>query len=149
MTEPLRRRWLNRFTRSACPPRREDRPKRGRSSPRVEQLEAREVPASFLGVAAGDATANTAVLWTRVNPQPNVLVTAQVSSDPAFGSTQSFTGTSDSTQDSTAKIVATGLTPGTQYYYRFVVGGDTSLTGTFKTTPAADTAAPLHFAFSG
>ena len=49
------------------------------------------------------------------------------------------------------KIVATGLQPDTRYYYRFVINstGETSITGTFKTVPLPDVAAPLHFAFSG
>jgi phosphodiesterase/alkaline phosphatase D-like protein len=150
MTEFLRRRWLDRLTKPVrSPRRREEAPKPKRSNLQVEQLEAREVLTSFLGVAAGDASASSAVLWTRIDPQPNVSVTAQVSTDTAFGSGQTFTGMSDSTQDYTVKILATGLLPGTQYYYRFVVGGDTSIPGTFKTTPAADAAAPLHFAFSG
>jgi phosphodiesterase/alkaline phosphatase D-like protein len=116
----------------------------------LETLERRELmSASFLGVAAGDASANSAVLWTRINPQPNVPVTAQVSTDPGFGSVRSFNGMSDSAQDYTVKIPATGLSAGTQYYYRFVIGSDISISGTFKTTPASSSDVPLHFAFSG
>ena len=106
----------------------------------------------FLGVAAGDADASSAVLWTRINRAQNVSVTAHVSTDAGFGgSPLTFTGTSDSTKDYTLKIAATGLTSGTRYYYRFVISdtGETSRTGTFKTAPLANAAAPLHFAFSG
>src|SRR5262245_40934678 len=149
MTGHLWRRWFGRFARAArYPGRRESAPKRKRLL-QLEQLEERAVPASFLGVASGDADANSAVLWTRIDPQPNVLVTAQVSTDSGFGSIQTFPGMSDSTQDSTVKIQATGLTAGTQYYYRFVIGSDFSIPGTFKTAPAANASASLHFAFSG
>jgi uncharacterized protein YjiK/phosphodiesterase/alkaline phosphatase D-like protein len=106
----------------------------------------------FLGVAAGDADASSVVLWTRINRAQSVPVTAQLSTDPGFGGTPlTFTGTSDSTKDYTLKIAATGLTSGTSYYYRFIISdtGETSRTGTFKTAPLANTAAPLHFAFSG
>jgi phosphodiesterase/alkaline phosphatase D-like protein len=106
----------------------------------------------FLGVAAGDADASSVVLWTRINRAQSVPVTAQVSTDAGFvGTPLSFAGTSDSTNDYTLKIVATGLTSGTRYYYRFVISGtgETSRTGTFKTAPLSNTAAPLHFAFSG
>ena len=39
----------------------------------------------FLGVAAGDADASSAVLWTRINRTQSVPLTAQVSTDPGFG----------------------------------------------------------------
>jgi uncharacterized protein YjiK/phosphodiesterase/alkaline phosphatase D-like protein len=106
----------------------------------------------FLGVAAGDAAASSAVLWTRVNRPQSVAVTAQVSTDAGFGGTLlTFSGTSDLTKDNTVKIAATGLTPGTHYYYRFVLDatGEISLTGNLKTAPDAAADVPLHFAFSG
>lgn len=106
----------------------------------------------FLGVAAGDADASSAVLWTRINRAQTVPLTAQVSTDLGFGGMPlTFAGTTDSAKDYTLKISATGLTAGTRYYYRFVVNetGETSRTGTFKTAPLPNTAAALHFAFSG
>jgi phosphodiesterase/alkaline phosphatase D-like protein len=106
----------------------------------------------FLGVAAGDADASSAVLWTRINRAQTFPITAQVSTDAGFGGTLlMFPGTSDATKDNTAKVTATGLTSDTRYFYRFVINatGETSSTGTFKTTPLANVAAPLHFAFSG
>jgi len=105
----------------------------------------------FLGVAAGDADTSTAILWTRINGAQNVPVTAQVSTDPGFGGSLTFAGVSDQTKDNTLKITATGLTSGTRYYYRFLINGtgETSRTGTFKTAPLANSATPLHFAFSG
>ena len=51
--------------------------------------------------------------------------------------------------DFTVKIVATGLKPGTQYYYRFKAGDAVSPVGTFKTPYAADQDAAVTFAFSG
>jgi uncharacterized protein YjiK/phosphodiesterase/alkaline phosphatase D-like protein len=106
----------------------------------------------FLGVAAGDADSSSAVLWARINGAQILSVTAQVSTDPSFaGLSLSFPGMSDSTKDYTVKISASGLTAATTYYYRFVIDGTgaTSRTGTFKTTPLANSVAPLHFAFSG
>ena len=106
----------------------------------------------FLGVAAGDVDSSSAVLWTRINRAQSTSVTAQVSTDAGFGGLPAtFTGATDTTKDSTLKITATGLTPGTRYYYRFIVDGtaETSRTGTFKTAPLANSAVPIHFAFSG
>jgi uncharacterized protein YjiK/phosphodiesterase/alkaline phosphatase D-like protein len=106
----------------------------------------------FLGVAAGDAEVNSAVLWTRVNGTQSVTLTAQVSTSATFSGTPlSFTGATDASRDSILKIAATGLSPDTRYYYRFVVSGtgERSLTGTFKTPPSPNASAPLHFGFSG
>ena len=107
---------------------------------------------AYLGVAAGDASSTDAVLWTRAvdtNAPGVVSLTAQVSTDPAFGSSQPFPVSTVLTNDYTAKVVATGLTAGTRYYYRFTDGTVTSLTGTFKTAPASNAVVPVSFAFSG
>src|SRR5262249_44762938 len=127
-------------------------PIRKQSRLQVERLEDRAVPASFLGVAAGDADASSAILWTRVNQAVNVPVTVQVSTDPGFsGSPLSFHGTTDATKDFRAKVLASGLAAGTQYYYRFVIDAtsETSGTGVFKPAPAANAQVGLKFAFSG
>src|SRR5262249_39992973 len=60
-------------------------------------------------------------------------------------------GATDSAKDFALKIAANGLQSETRYYYRFVINdtGETSGTGTFKTPPLPNVAAPLHFAFSG
>ena len=110
------------------------------------------VPA-FLGVAAGDADTTSAVLWTRVDQPGAVPVHAQVATAADFsGVVMSFASVSDPAKDYTVKVVANGLAPGTQYYYRFVNDNtnETSDEGTFKTVPLANTGAvPLHFGFSG
>jgi phosphodiesterase/alkaline phosphatase D-like protein/phospholipase C len=108
---------------------------------------------SFLGVAAGDASSINAVLWTRAvdtNAPAETALTAQVSTDVTFGSgVSSYPVSTVATNDYTAKVVATGLTPGVKYFYRFTDGTSNSLTGTFKTAPAANAAAAVSFAFSG
>ena len=107
----------------------------------------------FLGVAAGDATSTDAILWTRAvdtNAPAAVALTAQVATDPAItANVLTFPVSTDATKDYTAKVVATGLTAGTKYYYQFTAGTNASIVGTFKTAPAPTTAAPVHFAFSG
>ena len=107
---------------------------------------------SFLGVAAGDASSTDAILWTRcvdTNTPAVVSLTAQISINPAFGTHTDFSVSTDATKDYTAKILATGLSAGTKYYYRFTDGSVTSGVGTFKTAPALNTAVPISFAFSG
>ena len=107
---------------------------------------------SFLGVAAGDATSQDAILWTRAvdtNAPASVALTAQVSTDVTFGSFASFNVNTDTTKDYTAKVLANGLVAGTKYYYRFTDGTNFSLVGAFKTAPNTNAAAPVSFAFSG
>jgi phosphodiesterase/alkaline phosphatase D-like protein len=109
---------------------------------------------SFLAVAAGDADSTSAVLWTRATDgTSNALgLTAQVSVDPGFGSLiASYPATTaPATRDSTARVLATGLTPGTTYYYRFVAP-DSSISGVgrFRTAPAAGASVPVALGFSG
>lgn len=110
-------------------------------------------PVSFLGVAAGDADSSSAVLWTRAtdgtsDPLP---LTAQVSTDPAFGSfVTANISTDPANRDSVAKVIAPGLQSGTTYHYRFVGPGNAvSPVGTFKTSPAPTAAVGVRFGFSG
>src|SRR5262245_22036417 len=120
---------------------------------------------SFLGVASGDATATSAIVWTRAvdaDAPANTPLTLEYGTAPlpagslsaaaaaAAGVTQrSGACTTDSTKDYTCKAKIEGLTPNTVYYYRFVAANQMSITGRFKTAPDASTSAPVHFAFSG
>jgi phosphodiesterase/alkaline phosphatase D-like protein len=123
--------------------------------PLLEQLEARLNPSvSFLGVGSGDATSSDAILWTRAQdagtPGVGVALTALVSKDQTFATGAFYAGTTDPTQDYTIHLDATGLQAGTRYYYRFTASDSTvSQVGTFVTAPSANTAAPLHFGFTG
>ena len=111
----------------------------------------------FLGVAAGDASSSDVMLWTRAldtNAQVALALVAQVSTNSAFSSgVTTWSVNTDTTKDYTAKLNVTGLTPNTKYYYNFVFTNssvtNTSIKGTFKTPPAANTATPVTFAFSG
>ncbi|WP_231387362.1 ExeM/NucH family extracellular endonuclease, partial [Dolichospermum circinale] len=118
------------------------------------------VTAGFTGVAAGDTTATSAILWTRTfdtantTTQPGITqdVTLQLSTDANFTTiVRSISGvTRDANRDYTLKIDATGLQSGTKYYYRFqTTAGESSQVGTFRTAYEATTQAPVKFAFSG
>ena len=122
---------------------------------RFETLENRLIPSvTFSGVAAGDATSQDAILWTRAldanHPQAVSLI-AEVSTDPSFNQISAvYLGRTDPSQDYTVKIDATRLQSGTQYYYRVLTGnGEASPVGKLKTAPAPNAAAGLHFGFSG
>lgn len=108
------------------------------------------------GVAAGDATNNSAILWTRTEDSEThrgtvTNLTVQISTDPNFGwILRSYQGTTDASRDYTLKVDAKGLRSGRSYYYRFQADdGSLSPIGTFKTVPASEARVPVHFGFSG
>ncbi|HEY9851490.1 MAG TPA: alkaline phosphatase D family protein [Leptolyngbyaceae cyanobacterium] len=109
----------------------------------------------FNAVAAGDATENSAILWTRTaDPSTNqgkaTDLIVQVATDPQFNGIQSTLLTkTNPDRDYTAKLDNTFLQSNTRYYYRFLApGGEASPVGTFKTAPNKTEQAPLRMAFS-
>ena len=82
------------------------------------------------GVASGDPTHNSVVLWSRVTANEKVSVVWQLSSEMSFTNIlqhgESLTGAET---DHTIKIEVKDLDPGQVYYYRFVVDGITSEPG--------------------
>jgi phosphodiesterase/alkaline phosphatase D-like protein/arylsulfatase A-like enzyme len=116
-------------------------------------------PVAFSGVAAGDATSNDAILWTRTfdpvtKKGDNTDLIAQVSTDANFGAiafSYAIPAKTDGIDhDGTVKVDATGLQSGTQYYYRFVSpAGDISPVGTFKTALDPNVQQSVRFGFSG
>lgn len=110
----------------------------------------------YTAVAAGDATENSAILWTRtVDSDSNVGVVTnlkvELSTDSKFRRIlRTFYGRTNAARDYTLKINATGLRKNTKYYYRFRSSdGSLSPIGEFKTAPAPTERVPVEFAFSG
>ena len=98
--------------------------------------------APFLhGVASGDPTATTVVLWTRITPADGrgdpIPVDWEIAADPDFADIVS-SGTVDAVagNDFTVKVVAGGLSSFTYHWYRFTGLGATSIVGRTKTAPA-------------
>lgn len=103
------------------------------------------------GVASGDPLPHAVVLWTRVTPNesaspgsgsgPRVAVQWQVATDRRFRSVvRRGTAHTGPARDHTVKLDATGLRPGTTYYYRFGFDGTHSPVGRTRTAPAHDSA---------
>ncbi|MEI5638079.1 MULTISPECIES: alkaline phosphatase D family protein [unclassified Pseudoalteromonas] len=94
------------------------------------------------GVASGDPLQDSVILWTRVTPQgspASVDLTLQVSDSEDFGVLlQSQTVSALAKNDYTAKVDLSGLSPNSQYYYRFVTKDTHSSIGRCKTLPAND-----------
>jgi 3-phytase/alkaline phosphatase D len=106
------------------------------------------VPRTLLnGIASGDVTANSAVLWTR-----SVIlgqVTFEVSTDSDFSTiAQTVTATvTDPLQP--VKVAIAGLKSGATYYYRAIDAAGATAAGQFKTATALGTLAGFQLGVSG
>ncbi|MFF3347809.1 alkaline phosphatase D family protein [Streptomyces sp. NPDC002779] len=114
---------------------------------------AADTPAFLHGVASGDPLPDGVLLWTRVTPTPEAIpgsglgpdteVSWTVATDKAFtqivakGST-----TATAASDHTVKADIRGLSPATDYWFRFSAGGADSPAARTRTAPAADAAVP-------
>ncbi|MCW2813847.1 MAG: Alkaline phosphatase [Nocardioides sp.] len=111
------------------------------------------------GVASGDPSESSVVLWTRVTPTngatpgsgrgPRAVVQWEVARDPSFRRVvrrgRFVTGAG---RDHTVKLTVGDLRPATWYFYRFTHQGHRSRVGRTRTTPAPDVLAPhLRFGF--
>ncbi|MFF4090273.1 alkaline phosphatase D family protein [Streptomyces nigra] len=124
------------------------------AGPLAGALPARAVdaaPAFLHGVASGDPLPDGVLLWTRVTPTPDAVpgsgigpdveVSWTVALDKAFmnvvakGST-----TATAASDHTVKADIRGLSPATDYWFRFSAGGTDSPAARTRTAPAADAA---------
>lgn len=112
-----------------------------------------------LGVASGDPTSNSVILWTRLAPDPMngggmppeaVEVVWEVSADESFSKLVA-TGIVEATPElaHSVHVDATGLEPATAYHYRFRVGDQVSRVGRTRTFPLADSSpSSLRFAMA-
>ncbi|GAA2875829.1 phosphodiesterase [Actinoplanes cyaneus] len=129
----------------------------------VPSLASAAVPYPFtLGVASGEPDSSSVVLWTRLAPSPlnadgqggmanaDVTVDWQVSASSTFGSlVASGSVTARYADAHSVHVVAGGLAPGAEYYYRFRAQGHLSAVGRTRTAPAAGTSgSDLRMAFA-
>jgi alkaline phosphatase D len=112
---------------------------------------AAETPAFLHGVASGDPLPDGILLWTRVTPTADALpgsgkgpstdVAWSIATDQQFTHVvASGTVTTGPDADHTVKADVRGLTPATDYWFRFSAGGVQSPVGRTRTTPATDAA---------
>lgn len=106
------------------------------------------------GVASGDPRPDSVIVWTRVeggNGKRPVVVRLQVSTQQDFAPptllvNQPLMALPD--WDYTIRNKVTGLSPGTRYFYRFLLGNRPSTTGRTRTAAAPGTPlSQLRFAF--
>ncbi|MCK4471799.1 MAG: PhoD-like phosphatase N-terminal domain-containing protein, partial [Anaerolineae bacterium] len=99
------------------------------------------------GVAAGDTTQTSTLLWTRGTTVGNVLF--ECSTDPTF-STNVLTATAAVTDLlQPVKVEMMGLRPTTTYFYRVTDAASASAEGRLRTTAAVGAHAGLRFGVSG
>ena len=100
------------------------------------------------GVAAGEITARSALVWTRA-PRPGP-VTVEVALDRRLTTARRVRrGRATGAADRTVRIAVAGLTPATRWFYRFRQGRATSPVGSFRTAPRPSSPATVRFAFAG
>ena len=104
------------------------------------------------GVASGDPQPDSVILWTRCpataeRPAPDVTV--EVAEDMAFKHIVARAKTSMTAEsDWTCRVLAGGLKPAREYWYRFTdSNGDGSRLGRTLTAPAPHDARTVRFAF--
>lgn len=102
-----------------------------------------------LGVASGEPQPESVVLWTRLAPRPlqadggmperALPVQWEVALDARFTQVvRQGVAVAEPSVAHSVHVVADGLQPGREYFYRFVAGGQRSAVGRTRTAPAPD-----------
>jgi len=103
------------------------------------------------GVAAGDVSQGSAILWARANHAGAALIQLGKFKGCNVGHAPNrLKAQASKSKDLTVQKKVTGLKAGKTYKYRFcMAGGQHSSTGTFKTPPKPNQAKTIHFAVTG
>ena len=102
-------------------------------------------PSFRYGVAAGEVTATSAILWTRAPAAGNVRLVVRLGPEVVAARVLQATSASDLTVQSRI----TGLRPGRRYTYLFTRGRRVSESGTFSTAPSSTAGRRVRFAIAG
>ena len=98
------------------------------------------------GVAAGEVTATSAILWTRAPRAGRVDVEVSTRRSADLG--VAYVAQARDVNDRTVSVRVPAQ-PGKRYWYRFRQGAVASPVGTFRTAPPASRDASVRFAISG
>ena len=104
------------------------------------------------GVASGDPTSDSVILWTRVpldGKAKAVPLTVEVAEDEAFEHVVATArANATAAADYTCRVLVGGLQPSRVYWYRFSTrDGEGSRIGRTRTAPAPGEDSPVRFAF--
>lgn len=104
------------------------------------------------GVAAGEVTSTSAVIWGRCSAASRLQLTLR---DAAGDREIQASAAASAADDFTAKVPIGGLQPDTTYTYRVTCRADTAAAadgvarGTFRTAPPANASQPVTFVWGG
>eukprot|EP01025_Chloroclados_australasicus_P059693 TRINITY_DN755_c1_g1_i4.p1 TRINITY_DN755_c1_g1~~TRINITY_DN755_c1_g1_i4.p1 ORF type:complete len:592 (-),score=44.10 TRINITY_DN755_c1_g1_i4:62-1789(-) len=116
------------------------------------------IPFGFLhGVASGDPTSSSVVIWTRWTPPDGQDINLFQQSVQYLFSTDEFfediidfgVEITDVNKDFTVKKTVTGLQGGSTYHYKFQASGRDSIVGKTRTLPAGEVDQMRFVVFSG
>jgi alkaline phosphatase D len=102
------------------------------------------------GVASGDPTFDSVILWTRhPSTHKSVRITCEIASDRDFAHVVATANTTVTAEtDWTCRVLVGGLTPASEYWYRFTdADGAGSRVGRTVTAPKDDDPRSVRFAF--
>ena len=100
------------------------------------------------GVANGDVSSTSAIIWTRADKSGAVRF--EVARDKRFRRlVRNGRVRARKSADNTVQVNVRRLKPATRYFYRFVRGKDRSAVGTFKTAPKTSANRTIRFAWTG
>ncbi|HEU0248065.1 MAG TPA: PhoD-like phosphatase N-terminal domain-containing protein, partial [Gaiellaceae bacterium] len=112
----------------------------------VAAVSAEAAPPGFrYGVAAGEITSKSAVVWTRAPVRGAVCLFFKPRSVPS----RCVSGQARPQNDLVVQVRLDGLIPGARYVYFFTQGARESAAGTFTTPPVPAANATARFAISG
>lgn len=103
------------------------------------------------GVAAGDVTDQSVVVWTRTDTPRAITLRLALNAELTLLD-RTVAATTDAASDNTVKLDLAGLEPATDYFYCFQAADDATIVspiGRFRTSRALDDDAPVSFVFSG
>lgn len=98
------------------------------------------------GVAAGEVSSSSAILWSKAKSPGRYTV--------RWGTTRKLrdghsTAKATKAHDNTMRATAGGLKPGKRYFFQWTDGKSRSDVGSFTTAPKPDASQTIHFAWSG
>jgi len=109
------------------------------------------------GIASGDVTPTSAVIWARASGKAQMHV--EIDTDPVFARAKSrHSAAAREDADFTAHLTVDGLQPATRYWYRVWFSGagadgrshvGDNQVGTFTTAPASGDSRPVSFVLAG
>ena len=99
------------------------------------------------GVAVGEVTASSAVIWSRSSEPAEMIV--ELGADATLSSPRILRANATADEDFTARVAADGLEPSTTYHYRVRFDASEPVAGSFQTAPAPTDAEPVRFVVMG